>query len=118
MFHKGIFICATHGKYSKLMVLTYSDTSMGFWYYVACYIHILSPVGFFKTVEDIEMASGAVSGSASILPYFLVCSKASILKLKICQICEQCISKLCILIKTIDKNLVSAESQKPLGGFS
>ena len=90
---------------------------------------------FLKTAGGIVLGSVAVSAvsavSADVLPYISVAIKASFLKLGMCNICKNNIAKMFLdffkilncsfdrrFFKFLVKNLLRAESQKPLGGFS
>ena len=79
-----------------------------------------------------SVAVSAVSAvSADVLPYISVVIKASFLELGMCNICKNNIVKMFLdfskilncsfdrgFLKFLVKNLLRAESQKPLGGFS
>ena len=87
---------------------------------------------FLKTAGGIVLGSVAVSAvSADVLPYISVAIKASFLTLGMCNICKNNSAKMFLdffkslncsferrFLNFLVKNLLRAESQKPLGGFS
>ena len=101
-------------------------------------ILVFTSTRFWKTAGGIVLGSVAVSTisavpavSADVLPYISVAIKASFLKLGMCNICKHNIAKMFLdffvnlklfiwqrFLKFLVKNLLRAESQKPLGGFS